>query len=414
MKLGKRTALALLAAALVWGGAAYGQDTIKIGGLATLEGTYAVLGEDSMRGIEMALKENDYTAGGKKIELIKASSDATPDSAVQAARRLVEQDGVDILIGPLSGSEGLAIKDFAKTHPEVTFVNGTSAAQDTTLREPAPNFFRFTTDGAQWMAGLGDYVYNKKDYKKVVVVGDDYSFEYTQVFGFMHEYCGAGGHVVKKFWVPLGTKDYSSVVVSIPDDIDAIAVFLGGADALNFLNQYRQVGGTKPMIGGSIAVDQTVLSAKGPTKRYLVGTPSAGPIADSWDNPKWRAFVDRYKEMFPDGFASPSLFATGYYVETSAVVEALNAVDGDLSDNHAKLRDYLANTTFDTPTGKRHLDQNRQAVADIFVTEVDEGDDGKLYNKVVKVVPQVNQTMGMDRDKFLALGRVGRDNPQCP
>ncbi|MGD8711184.1 MAG: ABC transporter substrate-binding protein, partial [Ectothiorhodospiraceae bacterium] len=71
-------------------------------------------------------------------------------------------------------------------------------------------------------------------------------------------------------------------------------------------------------------------------------------------------------------------------------------------------------TTFDTPTGKRHLDQNRQAVADIFVTEVDEGDDGKLYNKVVKVVPQVNQTMGMDRDKFLALGRVGRDNPQCP
>ncbi|MGD8709928.1 MAG: ABC transporter substrate-binding protein, partial [Ectothiorhodospiraceae bacterium] len=335
MKLGKRTALALLAAALVWGGAAYGQDTIKIGGLATLEGTYAVLGEDSMRGIEMALKENDYTAGGKKIELIKASSDATPDSAVQAARRLVEQDGVDILIGPLSGSEGLAIKDFAKTHPEVTFVNGTSAAQDTTLREPAPNFFRFTTDGAQWMAGLGDYVYNKKDYKKVVVVGDDYSFEYTQVFGFMHEYCGAGGHVVKKFWVPLGTKDYSSVVVSIPDDIDAIAVFLGGADALNFLNQYRQVGGTKPMIGGSIAVDQTVLSAKGPTKRYLVGTPSAGPIADSWDNPKWRAFVDRYKEMFPDGFASPSLFATGYYVETSAVVEALNAVDGDLSDNHA-------------------------------------------------------------------------------
>jgi branched-chain amino acid transport system substrate-binding protein len=168
------------------------------------------------------------------------------------------------------------------------------------------------------------------------------------------------------------------------------------------------------MIGGSIAVDQTVLSAKGPTKRYLVGTPSAGPIADSWDNPKWRAFVDRYKEMFPDGFASPSLFATGYYVETSAVVEALNAVDGDLSDNHAKLRDYLANTTFDTPTGKRHLDQNRQAVADIFVTEVDEGDDGKLYNKVVKVVPQVNQTMGMDRDKFLALGRVGRDNPQCP
>ena len=47
-------------------------------------------------------------AGGKKIEIIKGSSDASPDSAVKAARKLVEQDGVAILIGPLSGDEGLA------------------------------------------------------------------------------------------------------------------------------------------------------------------------------------------------------------------------------------------------------------------------------------------------------------------
>jgi branched-chain amino acid transport system substrate-binding protein len=52
-------------------------------------------------------------------------------------------------------------------------------------------------------------------------------------------------------------------------------------------------------------------------------------------------------------------------------------------------------------------------VADIFLTEVTEGKDGKLYNKVIKIIPQVNQTMGMDRKKFLALGPVGRNNPDC-
>ena len=67
-----------------------------------------------------------------------------------------------ILVGPLSGDEGLAVKDYAKTQPDVTFINGTSAAQDTTLRDPAPNFFRFSTDGAQWMAGLGDYAFNEQ------------------------------------------------------------------------------------------------------------------------------------------------------------------------------------------------------------------------------------------------------------
>jgi branched-chain amino acid transport system substrate-binding protein len=32
---------------------------------------------------------------------------------------------------------------------------------------------------------------------------------------------------------------------------------------------------------------------------------------------------------------------------------------------------------------------------------------------VVKVIPQVNQLMGMDEAKFMALGPVSRDNPDC-
>src|SRR5437868_15044854 len=184
-------------------GTAQADDAIKVGGLATLEGAFTVLGQDSMRGIELALKQHSYMAGGEKIELIKGSSDATPDSAVNAARKLVEQDGVQILIGPLSGDEGLAVKNYAKTQPQVTFINGTSAAQDTTLRDPAPNFYRFTTDGAQWQAGLGDYAYNEKKYKTVVTIAEDYSFPYSQVFGFMASFCRDGGHVPKKFWVPI-------------------------------------------------------------------------------------------------------------------------------------------------------------------------------------------------------------------
>jgi len=399
---------------LALGTAAHADDnTIKVGVLATLEGAFTVLGQDSMRGADLAFKEHDYMAGGKKLEVIKGSSDASPDSAVAAARKLVEQDGVQILIGPLSGDEGLAVKNYAKTQPQVTFINGTSAAQDTTLRDPAPNFYRFTTDGAQWQAGLGDYAYNTKGYKKIVTVAEDYSFPYTQVLGFMLGYCKAGGHVVNKFWVPIGNKDFSSIVASIPDDIDAVYVALGGADAVNFLSQYDQAGGNKPMIGGSITVDQTVLGSKGKTKTYLIGTPSAGPIADNWGNPKWKAFVAAYKKAYPDGFPSPSLFAHGYYVEAEAMIHALDDVRGDLSDGQKAFREALASQTLDTPTGQVKLDKNRQAIADIFLTEVAQGPDGNLYNKVVKVIPEVNQTLGTPEDQFLALGPVSRTNPEC-
>jgi branched-chain amino acid transport system substrate-binding protein len=410
----RRIMLAATAAAMLAGAAgARAGDTIKVGGLATLEGAFTVLGQDSMRGLELALKQRNYTAGGKKIVLIKGSSDASPDSAVNAARKLVEQDGVQILVGPLSGDEGLAVKNYAKTQPQVTFINGTSAAQDTTLRDPAPNFYRFTTDGAQWQAGLGEYAFATKGYKKVVTVAEDYSFPYTQVLGFMLGFCKAGGHVVDKFWVPIGNKDFSSIVASIPDDIDAVYVALGGADAVNFLSQYEQAGGNKPMIGGSITVDQTVLGSKGKTKTYLIGTPSAGPIADNWDDPKWKAFVADYKKAFPDGFPSPSLFAHGYYVETIAMLDALDKVGGDLSDGQKKFRDTLANLVVDTPTGQVKLDKNRQAIADIFLTEVSQGQDGNLYNKVVKVIPAVNQTLGTPEGEFLKLGPVSRTNPEC-
>lgn len=414
MRTGAKTfAAAVLAVSLT--GPALAQETIKMGALATLEGAFTVLGEDSMRGVRLALEEFNHTAGGKKIELVTGSSDASPDSAVRATRKLVEQDGVQVLIGPLSGSEGLAVKDYAKTQPDVTFLNGSSAAQDTTLREPAENFFRFNTDGAQWMAGLGEYVYNEKGYRKLAVLAEDYSFPYTQVFGFLEPFCRLGGKAPAdaRFWVPIGNKDYSSVIAALPDDVDAIYVALGGADAVNFLTQYEQAGGDLPLVAGSITVDQTVLGSKGKTRDFVVGTPSAGPVSDTWDDPRWAAFVEAYKKQFPDGFPSPSLFAHAYYINTKAALLALDKVNGDLSDGGKAFRAALTDLEFETPTGMVKLDERRNAVADIFLTEVIEGPEGNLLNKTIKVIPQVDQTLGLSYDEFLKYGAVSRENPNC-
>ena len=389
------------------------KDEIKFGCIATLEGAFAVLGEDGVRGVKQALEGKNYMVAGKKIELLIMSSDASPDSAVKAVRKLVEQDKVDLVIGPLSGSEGIALKNYAKTQPQVTILNGASAAQDTTLRDPAPNYFRWQTDGAQWMAGLGEYSVKVKGYKKIVTIAEDYSFPYTQVLGFLLGYCEAGGKVVDRFWVPIGNKDFSTIVASIPDDIDAIYVALGGADAVNFLSQYEMAGGDKPLIGGSITMDQSVLGSKGRRRDFVVGTPSGGPIADSSDKPSWLEYVAEYRKLYPKGFPSPSLFTYGYYCATLAALEALEQVKGDLSDGQKAFRETLSKMELQAPAGVITLDQNRQAVADIFLTEVVLGDDGNLYNKVIKVIPKVNQTMGWDRQKFLDLGPVGRDNPPC-
>jgi branched-chain amino acid transport system substrate-binding protein len=401
------------AVAATFSGVAMAQGApIKIGLLATLEGPFAAGGADGMRGAELALIQRGGTVAGRKIEIIKASSNANPDVAVNAVRKLVEQDKVDIMVGPLSGGEGIAVKDYSKTKPDMTFINGGSGAQAATLVNPSPNFFRFNTEGAQWMVGLGKAAMGK-GYKRVMIIAEDYAFPYSQVQGFMAEYCRLGGKVPVKAWVPLGGKDYSSTIARIPKDVDALLVILGGADAVNFLNQYEAAGGDKPLMGGSITVSQDVLNYRGKRRDSLVGTMSAGPMADTLDTPEWKAFVADYRKNFPvdkGGYPSPSLFAWGYYTNMKATLDALDAVKGDLSGGQAKYREALSKLVLKGPTGDVRLDANRQAIGTTFVTEVVKAANGELTTKVLARADNVEQLLGIPKDQF----KIGsRDEPSC-
>lgn len=413
----KRILTATVAAgAILAAGPALAADKLKVGFMATLEGTYTVLGEDSQRGFEMALKEWGGKVADREVEVVIGSTDTSPESALRVARKLVEQDKVDIIIGPLSGSEGIALRDYAKTQPQVTIINGISGAQETTLVDPAENYFRFNMDGAQWGAGLGSYVFNDKGWKTVASVAEDYSFAYTNFLGFALEFCKAGGKITNRQWVPLGTKDFASIIAALPDDVDALYLGLGGGDAVNFLNQYKQAGGGDVhLIGGTIMVDGTVLSSKGDAKKLLVGTPSSGPQADNWDDANWQKFVKAYQDAFPADkrFPSPAIFATGYYNATNAAFSCIKQVNGDLSDGQKGFRACLSTLELDAPNGKIKLDANRQAIGSNFVTEVAELEDGTLTNKLVKKVDGINQTLGLPEDEFKALGLPSREIVKC-
>ena len=259
-----------------------GGGTIKVGFLSDCEGDFGSFFEPTASGFNQALIDKagakpaskkpsegvtGATIGGKKIEIVGyGCADATADKAIEEARRLVEQEGADILVGPLSGDEGIAVANYAKEHPDKTFINGIAGAQDSTLKVGAPNFYRYHPDGAQWSAGLGDYAYNDLGWKTAAIIGDDYSFPYTSLAGFVAEYCATGGKVTKRIWAPLGEKDYSSYISQIPDDVDGLYVGIGGSGLINFVKQYRQQKGkldTKKMMGNVFWDDPLVLKEVG-------------------------------------------------------------------------------------------------------------------------------------------------------
>jgi len=162
-------------------------------------------------------------------------------------------------------------------------------------------------------------------------------------------------------------------------------------------------------------VDQTVLSSKGNAKDALIGTVAASGQGDTWEAESWQTFVTDYQELFTpeERFPSPSLLATNYYGATLATLTALDEVGGDLSGGHDQFREVLASLELDAPNGKITLDENRQAIGTNFVTEVVEDADGNLVSKVVKVIEDVNQTLGMDAEKFAAIGVPAREVPEC-
>jgi branched-chain amino acid transport system substrate-binding protein len=413
-----RNALLASAAAvglMTYAGGAAAQQTIKIGVLVALEGAFAAGGADGVRNVELALKQVNNTIAGKKVEIVVAPSDTKPDTAVRQARKLIEQDKVDIILGPLSGSEGIAIRDYAKTVPGNVIINGISGALETTWVDPAPNFYRFNLDGAQWGFGLGEYAVKTKGYKKIATIAADYSFGYTNFMGFAIDYCKSGGDITQRFWQPLGQADFGAIIAQLPQDVDAIYLGLGGTDAINFLNQYQQAGEKTKLIGGTIMADQTVLTARGRAKDILKGTPTSGAIAADNPDPAWKAYVKAYQDGFPAAqrLPAPSLFGLGYFIATQAAIKGLEAAGGDLSNGQAKLKAALNTLELDSPVGKIKINENRQASGTVFINEVVDGPDGNMTNKMVGRKDNVTQTLGMTVEQFRAIGLPSRTVVDC-
>ncbi len=414
----RRRALLGAAAALGTAGAlkapALAQNApIKIGTLATLEGPFSSSGQDAYRALTMLAEENQ-TIAGRRIEWVRESSNARADVALARARKLVEQDGVDFILGPLSGAEGIALRDYSRTLTGKTIINGSSGAGDATLRNASPNFFRFNTEGTQWMAGRGEHVRRTMNLSEVAVVAEDYAFPYSQAFGFSLDFCRLGGKV-SYLWQALGTTDFSSVIARIPRSAQALVCLQGGQDGLAFLTQYGQSGGSLPIIAGSVMADQTLMSARGPHRRLMIGMVSAGPIADIIDDPAWNDFVARYRRRWANqgGLASPSLFAVAYATAFTAAKLGLEGVNGDLSDNQQGFQRALSGLSFKGPTGADiRLDHNRQAVSDNFLTRVEERE-GRPVTVAFGRVRNVTQTLGMPEAQFLGLGAPSRDNTGC-
>jgi branched-chain amino acid transport system substrate-binding protein len=429
----------VVAAAFAPSAAAGGATPIKIGILSDCKGAFGVFYEQDIGGAIAALAQftgarpknpNKPSAGitggqiaGHPIKIVGfGCADDTADAATRETRRLMEQLKADILIGPLSGDESIAVANYAKAHPTKTFVNGTAAAQDTTLKVRAQNFFRFNGDGAMWNAGTGDLAYNKLKWRRVAVIADDYSFTYASAAGFIAEFCALGGNVVKRVWPPLNTTDYSGFARQLPppSQVDGYFWAVGGSGLIPslkaFESAYGPIQATK-FIGNLFWGTPGTFQELGPrvAGAYVGGFgTSAGDLGTAAEK-AYVAVIGKWFKSFPPlpGTGSENAvsgFVYNYYNNTWALIKALQQVNGDLSNGQKALQAVLANITLATPYGTMRLDQYRNAIQDQFTYRL-YLKDGQLAIKTVRRYRGVDQTFG----GFFSTTtpRLDRANPVC-
>ena len=110
-----------------------------------------------------------------------------------------------------------------------------------------PNLFRFTPDGAQLMAGLGAYAYHELGWRRAATIADDQSFDYTQVAGFVAEFCSLGG-TVEQVWVPPSQQRSPAYYAQLPQDVDG---YVAAGFILNTLGLVTAL----PRLRGNLAND---------------------------------------------------------------------------------------------------------------------------------------------------------------
>ncbi len=410
-------------------------STIKIAVLSDCQGAFGSFDNQDMAGVVTAmvqyagakaknpnLPRAGWTGGqinGHPLKLVGVGcSNDRADTAIKETKRLMEQLGADIMIGPLSGDESIAVANYAKQHPNKTFVDGSAGAQDTTLKVRAKNFFRFNGDGAQWNAGLGDLAYHKLGWRTAAVVADDYSFAWTSAAGFIAEFCAVGGNVTKRVFPPLNTTDYSSYAQQMPTNVDGTFVAVGGAGLIPFLKAYEQAHGP---IDGKKFIGNLFWGTPGQFEQlstrvvgaYVGGAGTAGDLATPAAQAYNKEVGKVFKTIPPYGAAAPqasSTFTFGYYVNTWGLLAGLKGVKGDISGGQKKLQKSIAGVHLRTPYGPIYLDKNRQGVIPVYYQQLIQKD-GKLAVKTVGYIPGVDQTFGGTFSPTTPA--PGRTSPKC-
>jgi branched-chain amino acid transport system substrate-binding protein len=357
---------------------------LRVGVLAPMSGGQASLGNNKINGIRMFFAQKDYKVAGRTIQLIVEDDEFKPQEGLRKARKLVEQDNVDILLGVLSSAIGYAIKEYANRARKVWVTTGAAADGIFKKANNTPYAFRASLSTRQANEPTGKWL-AERGFKRVFVTGSDYAMGHEAVDAFERPFKLNGGSRAGEIYAPLGTTDFAPYLAAIKSaNADLVYATYAGSDAVRFVQQFNAFGlkSSLQLAGYGYLVEEDVLEAE---KGAAQGVYSGINWAYGLDTPANEAFVTDYRKQFK---TTPTVDAVAGYVGAQVVWEAFNKLGGTVFSQE-KLSEAILAVQIDTPRGPISFDpETRNVIQNIYVREVVKDGDA-FHNKVLAMTTSV-------------------------
>ena len=359
-------------------------QTIKVGIIAPMTGGSADWGVQFQNCIQLFQSQNGDSVSGRKVEVIyRDTGGANPSLAKKHAEELIVNDKVNVLGGFFFSPNAFAVSPVltqAKI-PGVLFVAATP-----NITQTSPYWVRTGYTSWQSAVPMAQWAY-KQGIRRVYIAVQDFAPGHSVQEGFKTAFTRLGGTILGEDRMAMNTTDFAPFVQRIADaKPEAVYMFVSpGPSSIAFLKSIEAAKlkerGIK--ILGVAETDDQELESVGPVAK---GVYSSLHYAVSLPSEMNQSFVKAVVSRFPkDG--PPHAGCVGAYDGMRVIYKMIETGKGTIDEKSVEA---VKGFTWQSPRGPVSIDPDtRDIVQNVYIRVVEEGRDGKLYNKVIETTPAV-------------------------
>lgn len=350
------------------GGEAALDGEIKVGVVAPISGSMAMVGDTNIKGVRLAAKQINEAGGinGKKITLVEADDQGDPKSAVSAANKVIFNDGVVGIIGTTNSSCTLAMMDVTESNQIPTITPNSSGIS---ITDPSNSYIaRLQASDTQMARAITEYAVKDLGYTKVAIM-------------YQNDDLGSGGKIVAEEVLKENGLEAVAVEAFEPSATDmnaqltkiktfepeAIIMWTMYTPAAAIAKQVQQLGMDVDLMGGGGLTNAKLYELGGDASVGILNTQTFFPDKTK-ASPAAVAFIEAYEAEYG---VMPDSNAAMAYDSMIVMAEGLKA-SPDLNPDEI-MTGIKSVTAKEMATGTITMDENGDANRDILIIRLAEG-----------------------------------------